>query len=95
MTQRLYCVWRVDGEFSITDIDVSFRDKDFNTIVKEAIRKDADDMGMSAFLNKEDKKQHINDLIAIATDSDHPAFIGYEMPMVIVADPETIEFIGA
>ena len=95
MTQRLYCVWRVDGEFSITDIDVSFRDKDFNTIVKEAIRKDADDMGMSAFLNQEDKEQHINSLITIATDSDHPAFIGYEMPMVIVADPETIEFIGA
>lgn len=95
MTQRLFCVWRVDGEFSITDIDVSFRDKDFNTIVAEAIRKDADDMGMSAFLNKEEKEQHIKSLIATATDSDDPSFIGYEMPMVIVADSDNIEFIGA
>lgn len=94
MSQRLFCVWRVDGEFSITDIDVSFRDKDFNTIVTEAIRKDADDMGMSAFLNQEDKEQHIKNLIAIATDSDDPSFIGYEMPMVIVADSDNIEFIG-
>lgn len=95
MSQRLFCVWRVDGEFSITDIDVSFRNEDFNTIVAEAIRKDADDMGMSAFLNQEDKEQHIKSLITIATDSDDPSFIGYEIPMVIVADSDNIEFIGA
>jgi len=95
MTQRLYCVWRVDGEFSITDIDVSFRDEDFDTIITEAIRQDADDMGMSAFHNLEDKENHINNLIAIATDPNDPYFMGYEMPMVIVANPETIEFIGA
>lgn len=95
MSQRLFCVWRIDGDFFITDIDVSFRDKDFNTIVAEAIRKDADDMGMSAFLNKEDKEQHIKSLISTATNPDDPWFIGYEMPMVIVADPDNIEFIGA
>lgn len=81
MEQLLYCVWRIDGEFQVTDLPVRFRNLNTNELLVMCIRKES-----------EDDDDDIEELIAIATDSDHPQFIGYEMPVIFVsADVEFIQ----
>lgn len=91
MNKRLYCVWRVDGEFNITDLSSDFQDKDKNTILIEAIKKEAENI---SFENEQDKQKYVENTIAISTDPDCPWFIGYEMPVVFVTDESVLEFIG-
>jgi hypothetical protein len=78
---RLYVMWRIDGEFNLTDLPVIHRDKSTNELVELCIRMDS-----------EDDDDEIAHQIAMATDSDHPDFMGYEMPLIMVsADVEFIQ----
>jgi hypothetical protein len=77
----LYVIWRIDGEFELTDLPVRYRDLNTDELVKICIRKES-----------EDDDDSIEYQIQIATNSDHKDFQGYEMPAIFVsADVEFIQ----
>lgn len=79
--KHLYVMWRIDGEFSFTDLPIIHKDKSTKELVELCIRMD--------FENDDNTIEH---QISMATDPDHPAFIGYEMPLIMVsADVEFIQ----
>ena len=79
--QLLYVMWRIDGEFNLTTLPVTHRDKSTNEILVLCIQ-----------LNSKEDDDEVARQIAVATDSDHPDYIGYEMPMILVsADVEFIQ----
>lgn len=75
MAERLYVMWRTDGEFNLTDLDPIHQTLDTNELVKLCIQDP--EMGL--------EKSEIEEMIAMATDSDDPRFIGYEMPAIFVS----------
>lgn len=75
MTERLYVMWRTDGEFNLTDLDPIHQNLDTNELVKLCIQDP--EMGL--------EESEIEEMIAMATDSDDPRFIGYEMPAIFVS----------
>ena len=74
-TPRLYCVWRVDGELELTDLDPKYQGKSTNELVRRCIT--APDTGF--------KEQEIEDLLRTALDTEASDFIGYEMPCIFVS----------
>ena len=79
--QLLYVMWRIDGEFNLTTLPVIHRDKSTNELLVLCIQMDS-----------EEDDDEIALQIAMATDTDHPDFIGYEIPMILVsADAEFIQ----
>ena len=77
----LYVMWRIDGECNLTVLPVIHRGKNTNELIVLCIQMDS-----------EEDDDEIARQIAMATDTDHPDFIGYEMPMILVsADAEFIQ----
>ena len=85
-SRKLYVLWRVDHEQHVlTLLDPEHQNLSTDEIVKLAIQIEGEEVGNSP--------EEIQEMISQATDPDFPEFIGYEMPMLFLADPTNIEFL--
>ena len=77
--RHLYVLWRVDGDFYFTTLDPELKDLEPNELLNHCIHEELQDA----------EDDEINELIAMALDTDHPKYIGYEMPVAFIsADAE-------
>ena len=87
-----YVLWRIDGPFNLTAVPAANAPSEgapTNEWLVAAIKTQNDCDKMQP--NGGDTDEDLAEQIAIATDSDHPHFMGYEMPTIFHGD--NIKFI--
>jgi hypothetical protein len=82
--RKLYVLWRVDeDDFILTILDLEHSSKPLNEIIELCIRdeyKDHSELTLQGF-------------IRTALDPEDPNYMGYEMPMSFLANPDHLEFL--
>ena len=73
---RYTVIWRIDGDFSTTELDTDLQPESSNEWLHMAIVQDAEEM---SFSSEEDKQEYLESCFNMALDSDHSDFIGYEL----------------
>lgn len=82
--RKLYVLWRVDEDEPIlTLLEPEHKDKTTNELIELCLRYEYGDQ----------PEEMVNMFVAAAIDPDHPDYLGYEMPMIFLADPANIQFL--
>lgn len=81
--KMLYVLWRVDeDEHMLTMLPGGFANKTTNELIELCLHRE--------YAEQPEEMRKL--FVAIATDPDHPDYLGYEMPLVFLVDPDHIEF---
>lgn len=70
--QFLYVLWRVDGDFFLTKLSSDLRSLDRKELLIRCIQEELED-------------DEVEEQVNIALDTDHPDYIGYEMPVAFIS----------